>query len=341
MRKITDSELKEYLDEIISCQAFEFHKTINEDGTCDCYIPYMMNDALECYLLLDGARMTGECRPAPEPVVRAEIEQTEEGTAVIFYQGTDNVFTVWYRGSYQVLKCFRYDQIGHFWVEGEEHWRRLVYIIGTIHDKYNYMGESVCNPQEMELMPLMEFAPFRYFSPIHDPLDGYYEDSREGLEAMKALAWEAGDRGFLRLLALYEACPLKKPVEKQMIRAMQSAKRTGLYRLIFEKVQNASMCYPERTYPEAQQRQIEQLRTESAEILQKAGFSGRYPVFRRKNTEVLAMEEHPFTILESEQYRFKIQFMVSESAESGRNAGFFRGRGNRSRIARSPEELEL
>ena len=81
--------------------------------------------------------------------------------------------------------------------------------------------------------------------------------------------------------------------------------------------------------------------------MQEAGFSGQYPLFKKVNgkrrMEVLAMEEHPFTVLESEQFRFKIQFMVSETnaahgadcqTAAALNAGFFRKRGNRGWIAK-------
>ena len=42
------------------------------------------------------------------------------------------------------------------------------------------------------------------------------------------------------------------------------------------------------------------------------------------------MEEHPFTIMEWEDYRFRIRLMVSEAEEehAGINAGFFNGRGS-------------
>lgn len=52
-----------------------------------------------------------------------------------------------------------------------------------------------------------------------------------------------------------------------------------------------------------------------------------------------ALEEHPFTILESKDFQFRIQLMESETtkADSGLNAGFFDRKGNRCRIL-SPKE---
>lgn len=364
MEKITCDQLQDFLDEITSCDAFEIHRGSGAGGKHNFYIPYMMNDALECYLMLKNGRMTGEYLADCKEEMYTEVVETENGLAAICHQGTENVFTVWFEECFRDLQCYRYDQIGHFWIKGEEHWRRLVYIVGTIHDKYNYMGDSVCNEAEKELMPLMEFAPFRYFSPIHDSLDEYYADSEKGLECMEQLVKEAGDRGYLRLLRLYRMAVSEKSalgraqmngrfrfpaqvLSRILAKALMSPKRNKLYQLIFEKVQDASMQYAERKYQEHVAAEIQNAREEICSQMQATGFSGRYPLFEKVNgkrrMEVLAMEEHPFTVLESEQFRFRIQFMVSETnaahgtdgqTAAALNAGFFRKRGNHGWIAK-------
>ena len=346
MWRIDSYELSEYLDEIFECDAFELHKSAQKDGKQDFYIPYMMNDALECYLILKHATMTGTYLEDCKDESSVELVETDKGPAAIFRQGRDNVFTIWYEHSYCEQKCYRYDQIGHFWVEGEEHWRRLVYIVGTIHDKFRYMGEEVCNEKERALMPLMEFGPFRYYTPLHDPLDDYYEESEDGFACMKALAEEADDREFLRLMKLYELTPFKQQMTIQLANAMQNPKRIRLYEHIFEKIREAAAEYPERTYPENIQTEIEAKRKEAESLLRSNGFTGTYPLFHKGAMQVYAMEEHPFTILEWEHYEFKIQYMVSEidaddvsnwaneSGEYPKHAGFFKKKGNRSRIAR-------
>ena len=350
MWRIDNLELKRYLDEIVSCDAFELHKSELNNGKQDFYIPYMMNDALECYLILKNGTMTGVYDSESDAGVTAELLDTERGPAAIFRQGEASVFTIWYEESYCEQQCYRYDQIGHFWVQGEEHWRRLVYIIGTIHDKFSYMGEDVCNERELALMPLMEFAPFRYFSPIHEPLDPYYEESVEGLACMRELAEETGDREFLHLMKLYELLPFKTWMVRRMVNAMQSPKRNRLYQVIFEKIGEAASGYPERIYTDGLHETIRQTRAEVQEQLCSQGFRGNYPLFHRENIQILAMEEHPFTILESEHYGFKIQYMVSEvdaktpnrsCEEKGGfllNAGFFKKKGNHGWIAKTVED---
>lgn len=368
MTKISHKELENYIKEILDCNAFELYS----DESKKFYIPYMMNDALECYLLLKNCRMTGKYLPELNETITAEfITQSSDSTspdssAIIFRQGTENVFIIWFEEAYRVLKCYRYDQIGHFWVKGEEHWRRLVYIIGTIYDKYEYMGKQVCNEKEIDLLPLMEFAPFRMYSPIHESLDTYYSESRSGLECMSSLAKEADDKEFLRLLNIYRLFSSDRPaikihfpirlIRKKIFRALNHPNRQNLYELIFQKVHDASIVYPERSYHPALNEEINSARKKSTEQLHEKGFSGDYPLFHKENLQVLAMEEHPFTILEAKDFSFRIQFMVSETADknpipqrsktinhsetantsetsSSLNAGFFKKRGNRSWIA--------
>ena len=341
MTPITEQELLTYLNEIIDCDAFELH---TDSLPQNFYIPYMMNDALECYLLLTGGRMTGSYHADSKEPLRVESVRHDQNAALIFHQGNANVFTIWYQEAFRVMECYRYDQIGHFWVQGQEQWRRLVYMIGTIHDKYNYMGTEVCSEDELALLPLMEFAPFRSYSPIHESLDAYYHESSEGLECMKMLAKEAGDRGFLRLLRLYESLypviPCRKPLIRLLSRALSHPARIPLYETIYARLTAAASRYPERRYSESAAREIADSRADVTNTLKSRGFSGEYPLFHKGNLQVFAVEEHPFTILESEQYRFKIQYMVSETTEHGPyplNAGFFRGAGCRGWIAKNLE----
>jgi len=352
--KINGEQLQGYLDEIISSQAFELHMISAKDAEKSCCIPYMMNDALECYLLLTDARMVGEYLPDYEGDTTARVTEHEESRGVIVRQGEGNVFTVWFRESFRVLNCYRYDQIGHFWVKGQEQWRRLVYIIGTIHDKYHYMGASLCNETECQLAALMGFGPLRYYSPIRESLDEYYEDSEEGLNTMEDLAEEAGDRRFVRFLYVYRWMLLGAwgPFRRGTLfyrwmtgvvaKAMNRMARMELYQLIERKVQKAAMEYPERRYQAELEDAVKKERDFVSRKLEDMGFSGVYPLFYKGTTQILAMEEHPFVVMESEQYHFRIQFMVSEARlSSGKiNEGFFRKKGNRGWIAQNLEFLD-
>lgn len=341
MTPITEQELLTYLNEIIDCDAFELHIDSAASSLQNFFIPYMMNDALECYLLLTDGQMTGVYHTDSKEPIRAESVRHDQNTALIFHQGNENVFTIWYQEAFRVLECYRYDQIGHFWMQGQEQWRRLVYMIGTIHDKYHYMGTEVCNAEEIALLPLMEFAPFRSYSPIHESLDAYYHESSDGLECMKMLAAKAHDREFLRLLRLYECLypviPCQKPLIRLLSRALSRPSRIRLYETIYARLTAAASRYPQRRYSETAAREIADSRTNVTNTLKSRGFSGEYPLFHRGTMQVFAVEEHPFTILESEQYHFKIQYMISETTQNGPyplNSGFFQKDGYRGWIAK-------
>ncbi len=319
------------LAEIIQLQVFEL------DGQEEDYrIPYMMNDALEYYLTLKNSVLTGEFEP-DIPVQRGQIskeKEKEQGRYVLsIWQENGNLFTLYFDELVEQAACYRYHEIGHFWVKGQEHWRQLVYIVGTLYDKYEYFDDRFCSEKEQELIPLMHFQPFRYFSPISQPLDHYAEDV-SGWNTMLRLAREAGDRSFARLLRLCR--PLPRVLGQRILqRAMQSPARQRLYEHIWDKVAAASGCYPARDYGEAVNRQIEEQRREAAKTLERLGYAGAYPDFVKENRRVHVCEEHPFTTMEYENYEFKIQLMVSDCEKAGgRCAGFFRGKGRRGEIKR-------
>jgi len=324
MATLSYPELLKYLTELFTYDAFELHTESTSDDMHNFYIPYMMNDALECYLFLENGQLTGTYLPNFKGEWSVELTDTNTKSGLIFHQGRDNVFTLWFENCYRILNLYRYDQIGHFWVKGQEHWRQLVYIVGTIHDKYNYMGTAVCNEEEFDLLPLMEFAPFRYYSPLHESLDEYYTETPNGTTCMIKLANEVNDHHFLFWLNLYKKFP-SPIVSRLLARMMNHPSRQMLYELIYTKMQNASMRYSERKYSDEANSQIETLRLKVTKELYSHGFQGDYPRFSKGSIQILATEEHPFTILESDTFDFKIQLMVSETKEKnpGLNAGFF------------------
>lgn len=325
-----------HLAEILKSEAFELCKSRAGD---EYFIPYMMNDAVEYYLILRQARMTGEFLQK-ERIVSAQIaqEKLSEGNAsssryiLVIRQEGGNTCTVLFQELLESCQCYQYHRIGHFWVKGQEHWRRLVYIIGTIYDKYQYLGPGFCNEQEMELLELMGFAPFRYWSPIHESLDAYYEDTQAGVERMKALAEEAGDKAYGKLIGLYKILHFRW-MARILGHRLLAPKRQGLYELLEEKIEKASIQYPTRDYGAQRNREIEEKRRQAARQMQAAGYEGTYPTFERRTInpcedkkgdaknpkdgrliQVCAVEEHPYvrSDMEYEDFEFQIYLMEIE-----------------------------
>ena len=316
------------LQEVFEHQVFELCGPFETENGRDYCVPYMMNDALEDYLVLKNCRMVGEY--VHEIKAEHTMQVAEHGTGYVMAvrQGSENAFTLYFESIEEKLSFYQYHNIGHFWVKGQEQWRQLVYIIGTIYDKCQYIGEEACNEAELELMNLIEFAPFRAWSPIHEPLDSMYPTTYEGVEIARKYAMEAGDFEYAKWITRYERFQ-GRAFGNILYKALLSPKRENFYGLIWKKVEEASSSYQERKYTDEQMQEMRSMREEIQNGFIAKGFQGEYPKFEKGNLQVLAMEEHPFTIMEWDHYKFKVQFMVSKCEApviNRRNSGFFRGR---------------
>lgn len=342
------------LTELIDLQAFELQPSY--EGTHTWYIPYMMNDSIEYYFVLKNCRTVGTYLPESTEPVTARFHTPSEQVPtplLVVRQGQENLFTIWFETLERVQKCYAYHSIGHFWVEGQEQWRQMVYILGTIYDKYLFIGQGVCNQTELEIMKLMECAPFRYWSPIREPIDDRYQDSEEGLNYFICLAADSGNKKLKKALETFQTL-LKMPgfgdkngflyrnAVRMTARQMLSSENESTYCAIRKKIMEASSFYPERDYGEPFHSEIQASRDRIASALNRSGFEGTYPSFIKGRIHILAAEEHPFTVpeLEYEDIPFRIRFMISESYSDGINSGFFRKPGNRGYIIHSFHELQ-
>ena len=357
-----EKELRTYLDgieenfpepfwklaEILELQALEICEARNGK---DILIPYMMNDAVENYLILRNCRITGEYFPEanvlhPAKLVREVVADGQDEASYILSirQDEGNIFLMRFSALEERMKCYQYHRIGHFWVKGQEQWRQLVYIVGIIHDKYEYIGENICNDAEKELMPLIEFPPFRDWSPLRESLDSKYPFTYEGIDAIEQFAKEAGDSGYARLVRIYRRVPCKM-LREILRRRLDSPRSEALYRRIRQKVEEASNAYSEREYEKGLQEEISRKRMEVDRILHEKGYRGIYPEYEKETTQIVVTEEQPFTKEEFEydDYTFRMKFMVSEMKKKRQNgylSGFFSGKGRIGWIAEAVEELK-
>ena len=132
------------LAEIFQFHVFELHLGEDRGRKVDYYIPYMMNDALECYLVLRDAWMTGDYLDLDqeEYPIQGQLAWRDDRSALIVKQGRENVFTIWFSELTEVFQCYQYHRIGHFWVKGQEQWRQLDYMAVTLYEKYQYLGDA-------------------------------------------------------------------------------------------------------------------------------------------------------------------------------------------------------
>lgn len=329
-----DMQLLEDLGLLAELGALEIHGP-DEDGICR--IPYMMNDAVEIYYAFKDCA----CNGLPEGTFPEEteitLEQGDNRRGICLSYGDHETSRLWFQSYEKHSHFYQYHQIGHFWVDGQEHWRQLVYMVGTVYDKLTFLGEEGCNADELEILGLVTFAPFRYWSPVDESLESRYPDAEVGLRQMMALADEAGDESFLKLLKRYQKTAglpmIGKKIMAETIRAMNDPQRQSLYALIREKICRASEQWEERHYDEATEAMIGELREKTDKNLRKNGYTGVYPYYQKGNRSITVAEEHPFTVMD-EDFHFKIHLMVSETekAPAGINAGFFDGNDRRGKI---------
>lgn len=319
----------ERLRHVVECQAFELCGPFEEHGSVCCYVPYMMNDAVENYLILRECRLVGKFQPDLKGKQEVQIAEVKDGYVLSFRQGMENAFTLFFKTIEENIQYYRYHEIGHFWVKGQEQWRQLVYIVGTIHDKYTFLGDNSCNEIEKRLLHLIEFAPFHWWSPVHGGLDEDYPETEEGILAMEYFAEEAGDREYLKWVRWYRRFPwLRKKLSNMLLKA----KREKLYQCVWNTVVAASEVYPERKYNEEEMSHILKAREQADHELRRRGYDGAYPVYTKEKRKIHVVEEHPFTILEWNHYKFRIHFMVSECRAASNhqlNSGFFKGAGRK------------
>lgn len=340
MYSITFDDFNTHLQQLVKEHALELCIRKSASQQTDYYIPYMMNDAVECYYILQNCRTTGSYLEDYDGICHGELIDQQEQQALILHQGMDHVFTIWFDSIQKKLNCYRYHEIGHFWVSGQEQWRQFVYMIGTIYDKYEYFGETLCNPQEIELLALMEFAPFRYWSPIHESIMDDYPDTTEGIFFMKTLAKEAHDSLLSFWLNVYALFP-NRWFRKLICHHMASSKGYPLYQIIRKKLQQASCQYPSRDYGVEKNQKIQLERERVERELHQKGYQGTYPIFWNEYQQITLAEEHPFTILDWDDFNFHIQYMISETTKTNSaiyssgefnvdtipvNLGFFKGK---------------
>lgn len=296
-----------------------------KDGVIrDIFIPYMMNDALECYIVLKNAVLVGVQINENKHATSVSIHKEGERFVLVAKQGEENTFTIFFADAVLEKKYYEFGKICHFWEKGQEQWSQLVYIIGTMFDKYAFLGAESCNEEEIDLLRLIEFAPFRYHAPAKQLFEELYETTRQGTRKMMELAKEAKDFTYYLATGVYLVFQWEW-VAQRLSKMLTKPARYKLYQHIYKRAISAASMYPKRVYSDDLGQEINKRRTELDRRFRENGFEGCYPDYIRLNTYVRVVEEHPFTLMDWEHITFKQMLMVSECSGryKGINMGFF------------------
>ena len=109
------------LAELLGEDQFEL-VAVNEKDSQDIYVQdgeirlvYLMNDAVESFLVFGNARMTGVYKPDYEGEILADLSRQGREYILVVHQD-DSVVTLFFETLTLEKHLYDYSQIGHFWV---------------------------------------------------------------------------------------------------------------------------------------------------------------------------------------------------------------------------------
>ena len=120
-------------------------------ASMDIPLVYLMNDAVESFLVFRNVRMTGEYHSDYQGELQASMTRQDETVLTLFFEALD-----------LEVHLYEYAYTGHFWVKDYEYLRQLEYRLAILRDKYDYLGEAYCTEEEIKLAALVEFPPLNY-----------------------------------------------------------------------------------------------------------------------------------------------------------------------------------
>ena len=249
-KKMTDTFAM--LQELLAQDQFELLFS-EEDKPENLRLVYLMNDAVESFLVFQKVRTTGSYRKDYEGELDATLSRSGEEYVLSVWQG-DSVFTIFFEELALEVHCYDYGETGHFWVKGWEYLRRLEYLIAIVRDKCDYLGEPYCSGEEQKLAALADFPPLNYCSYPAVPerylvrREEAEGASPEALEVMTELAEGAGDATLLRALWLYRKRPHSVLIRKWIAGMLRKWAHAGVVDTICVRLKEESRRYPRRSF---------------------------------------------------------------------------------------------
>ena len=218
----------------------------------DIRLVYLMNDAVESFLVFHNARMTGEYKTDYEGAITASMSFEDAEYILVVHQG-DSVVTLFFEDLLTEVHLYDYGEIGHFWVKDYEYLRQLEYRLAIMRDKYDYLGEEYCTPEEQKLAMLVDFPPLnyccypavpeKYIVPRVEP----WVPTEEAIAVMEELAAEAGDKRLQKILETYRKNPKPRISKKIAVMLHQNA-HAKVVDLLDEKLRKTVSVYKRRSF---------------------------------------------------------------------------------------------
>lgn len=293
------NEVLEKLAQLLEQDQFELIFTEQ-----DIRLVYLMNDAVESFLVFQNVRMTGEYKDDYEGELDATLEKQGQKFVLIVHQG-DTVVTLFFENLIQENHFYEYGTIAHFWVKKYEYLRQLEYRLAILRDKYDYLGEKSCNEKEKQLAQLVDFPPLNYCCypavPVKYivPRENPWEPSEEALMVMEELAERAGDRFLKVVLKLYRKYPIPF-LAKRIGNMLHRNRHSKVVDLIDREIQEASKKYPCRYFGRDIELKVHQTMNAVKE---------RQNQLKEKGQQSVILREEPFTTAQ-DSIAYKIYLMI-------------------------------
>lgn len=302
------------LEELLEQDQFELLPA--KEGDTERRLVYLMNDAVESFLVFRGAALTGHYLEDYEGALTWSMSRDATRYVLVVRQG-DNAVTLLFENLDLEVHLYNYGEIAHFWVPGYEYLRQLEYRIAILRDKCEYLGPEYCTPEERRLAHLAYFPPLnyccypavpaKYIVPIPDP----WNPSEEALNVMEELARECGNKKLGWRLKFYRRHPW--PLLAKRIAAMlHRTECEDVVDLLSRRLREAVQDYPRRSFGKATDNAIKRLEQQAEE---------RWQELARQGIRAEVLREEPFTIAQ-DNLEFHVYLMIWET----------RGRDRRVRI---------
>lgn len=294
-----NNEVLEKLAQLLEQDQFELIFTEQ-----DIRLVYLMNDAVESFLVFQNVRMTGEYKDDYEGELDATLEKQGQKYVLIVHQG-DTVVTLFFENLIQENHFYEYGTIAHFWVKKYEYLRQLEYRLAILRDKYDYLGEKSCNEKEKQLAQLVDFPPLNYCcypavpAKYIVPRENPWEPSEDALMVMEELAERAGDRFLKIVLKLYRKYPIPF-LAKRIGNMLHRNRHSKVVDLIDREIQEASKKYPCRYFGRDIEFKVHQTMNAVKE---------RQNQLKEKGQQSVILREEPFTTAQ-DSIAYKIYLMI-------------------------------
>lgn len=272
----------------------------------DIRLVYLMNDAVESFLVFVNAKMTGQYQPDYEGELEAELRQEENGYVLVVRQG-DSVVTLFFEDLKAEIHLYRYGDLGHFWVPGYEYLRQLEYRIAILHTKCKYLGTDAASEKERRLAELVHFPPLNYacYPAVPEkyivPMEDVWKPTKEAIQIMEELAEDAKDIAFIRWLKVYRRYH-GKMMSRLLAWMLHRVKHAGIVDLLTEKLRQESERYPIRQY-----HFDENTEKYYQKVFKKA--EKRKKELESEGKQVMLVREEPFTTAQ-DSVEYKIYLMI-------------------------------